>query len=306
MLYTFEGCLKKFSFKTKNYTLNDTNLSSRQMNYYEEKGLLLSKHEQYFTHRFSLRDIIWLRLVSRFREFTLSLETIKEIKEELFKETKLSEYILDPDFDDYLDIALDSTDLTELEKSEIKSAEKFEKKNLFLPINYFDVIINQLIDSKNRISLIIAVKKDLESTQIDRSASSYWLTLFSPDKIEQHSKQKDYFEIFSHDHISISMNDLLQDVILNIDYKKLPKNLVQLTDSEQLLVDYIRSGQYKSISVRFNDNRKPYLAELTEIRKLKKEARLYEIIYKGAYQEIEIKTQEGEIYSFKSTKKVKI
>jgi hypothetical protein len=95
-------------------------------------------------------------------------------------------------------------------------------------------------------------------------------------------------------------------VIFNIDYKKLPKNLVQLTDSEQLLVDYIRGGQYKSIAVRFNDNRKPYLAELTEIKKLKKESRLYEIIYKGAYQEIEIKTQEGEIYSFKSTRKIKL
>jgi DNA-binding transcriptional MerR regulator len=163
MLYTFEGSLKKFSFKTKNYSIFDTNLSTRQVNHYEEKGLLLSRHQQYYTYKFSLREIIWLRLISRFRDLTLSLETIKEIKEELFKETKLSEYLLDPNFDDYLDVALDNTDLTPLEKSEIKSTEKIPTKNLLYPVNYFDVIISQLIDNKNRISLIIAVKKDSDS-----------------------------------------------------------------------------------------------------------------------------------------------
>lgn len=306
MFYEFEGQLTKFSLKTKEYSVFDTNLSSRQLSHYAEKGLLLSKHQQYFTYRFSLTEIIWLRLISRLRDLTLSLETIKEIKEELFKETKLSEYLLDPNFDDYLDAALDNTDLTESEKSEIKSTERIETNNLLFPVNYFDVIINQLIDSKNRISLIIAVCKEEDDLKFKRSKSPYWITLFTPEKLEMHSRQENYFEIFSRDHISISLNDLLKDVIFNIDYKKLPKNLIQLTDSEQLLINYIRSGQYKSISVRFNDDKKPFLAELTEIKKLKKESRLYEIIYTGAYQEIEIKTQEGEIYSFKSTRKVKL
>lgn len=302
----FQGRLTKFSLKTKDYGMNDTNLTSRQMHYLEEKGILLYKHHQYYTYRFSFREILWLRLVTKLREFTISFETIKEIKEELFKETKLVEYLHDPNFEEYLDLALDDTDLTELEKSEIKSDQKFIKRKLALPVNYFDLIVTQLLDIKTRISLIIAIKNKEDSLQLNRSDSSYWLTLFAPDKLENHSKQNNYFEIFAHDHISISLNDLLQDVIFNIDYKKLPKNLIQLTDSEQFLLDNIRSGQYKSISVRFNDNRKPYLAELTEIKKLKKESRLYEIIYKGSYQEIEIKTQEGEIYSFKSTKKVKL
>lgn len=306
MLYAFEGQLKKFSLKTHKYTLNDTNLSSRQMNYLEEKGILLYRHKHHYTHRFSFRELIWFRLVTKLREFTISMETIREIKEELFKETKLAEYILDPSFDDYLDLALDNTYLSEEEKTEIKSEEKLPSKHLQLPVTYFDIIINQLVDSKNRVSLIIAIRNKENDLQLNRSKSNYWLTLFTPDKLEDHSKQNDYFEIFAHDHISISLNDLLQDVIFNIDYKKLPKNLVQLTDSEQMLLDYIRSGQYKSIAVRFNDDRKPYLAELTEVKKLKKESRLYEIIYKGSYQEIEIKTQDGEIYSFKNTKKVKL
>ena len=50
----------------------------------------------------------------------------------------------------------------------------------------------------------------------------------------------------------------------------------------------------------------PSLDLFDEIKKLKKESRLYEIIYKGAYQNIEISTQEGEIYSCKSTRKIKL
>ncbi len=301
-----EGRFGKYLNKTKLYNVADTNLTSRQMHYLHQKSILILKHHDYFTYRFSFAELLWLRLVTELREMTISFETIKKIKDELFKTTELSEYISDPKFRIYLNMALDETELTELEISEIMADENLIKKYLNLKISYFDRIINQLLVEKNRISLIIAIKKREYGTEINRSNSPYWLTIFSPEKIIDHSKEKDYFEIFNHKNISIPLNDLLQDIIYSIDYKKLPKNLIQLSDSEQFLIDHIRSGDYKSISIRFNDNKQPYLAELTEIKKLKAETRLYEIIHKGAYEDIEIKTQNGEIYSFKSTKKVKL
>lgn len=305
--YLLATTLKNDYQRSRIYTLSDTNISSRQMNYWEEQNILLVKHRQHYTHRFSFKELLWLRLVSKLREFSIGFDTIREVKDELFKETKLAEYLYEPQFKEYLDIALDNTELTEPEKREIKTNRELLNKNPNLSINYFDIIVNQLLDSKNRVSLIIGIKAiSIEGEELERSDSAYWLTLFVPEKLESLSTKQNYLEIFTHHHISISLNDLLQDVVFTIDYKKLPKNLIELTDSEKLLLDYIRSGQYKSISIRFNDNEKPYLAELTEIKKLKKESRLYEIIYKGAYQEIEIKTQEGEIYSFKSTRKVKL
>lgn len=305
--YLLATTLKNDYQRSRIYTLSDTNLSSRQINYWEEQEILLFKHRQHYAHKFSFKELLWLRLVSKLRDFSIGFDTIRQIKEELFKETKLAEYLYEPKFKEYLEIALDNTELTELEKKEIKANRELLNKNQDLFINYFDIIINQLLDSKNRVSLIIGVKTiSFEGDELQRSDSAYWLTLFVPEKLNSLSKEQNYLEIFTHNHISISLNDLLQDVIFGIDYKKLPKNLIELTDSEQLLLDYIRSGQYKSISIRFNDNEKPYLAELTEIKKFKKESRLYEIIYKGAYQEIEIKTQEGEIYSFKSMRKVKL
>jgi len=299
--------LKGFFVKDKKYSLSDTNLSSRQIYYWEEQNILLYNHRRYYTHRFSFNELLWLRLVSKLREFTVSFDTIRQVKEELFKETKLKDYLYEPQFREFLDIALDNTDLTPFEKREIKEDRELIKKNMDLNINYFSIISNQLLENKNRVSLIIGIKPNgLEGEELHRSDSAYWLTLFVPEKIQDLSKQKDYFEIFTHNHISISLSDLVEDVIYNIDYKKLPKNMVQLSDSERLILDYIRSGQYKSIAIRFNDGKKPYLAELTEIKKLKKESRIYEIIYKGSYMDIEIKTQDGEIYSCKSVRKVKI
>ncbi len=305
--YLLATTLKNDYQRTRIYTISDTNLSSRQINYWEEQKILLFKHRQHYAHKFSFKELLWLRLVSKLREFSIGFDTIRQIKEELFKDTKLAEYLYEPQFKEYLDIALDNTELTELEKREIKANRELLTKNPNLSINYFDIIINQLLDSKNRVSLIIAIKTiTMEREELQRSDSAYWLTLFVPEKLNSLTKEQNYLDIFTHNHISISLNDLLQDVIFGIDYKKLPKNLIELTDSEQLLLDYIRSGEYKSISIRFNDNKKPYLAELTEIKKLKKESRLYEIIYKRAYQEIEIKTQDGEIYSCKSINKIKL
>ncbi len=305
--YRLATTLKNDYYKSKKYALSDTNISSRQIHYWEEQKILLFKHRQHSMYKFSVKELLWLRLVSKLREFSIGFDTIREIKEELFKETKLAEYLYEPQFIEYLEIALDNTELTEIEKSEIKANRELLKQNPNLSINYFDIIINQLFDSKNRISLIIGIKTiSFEGEELERSNSNYWLTLFVPEKLDSLSKKQDYLDIFTHNHISISLNDLLEDVIFGIDYKKLPKNLMELTYAEQLLLDYIRSGQYKSISIRFNDNEKPYLAELTEIKKFKKESRLYEIIYKGAYQDIEIKTQDGEIYSCKRISKIKL
>lgn len=305
--YILSTTFKNDYQRTKKYTLSDTNLSSRQIHYWEEQEILLFNHRQYYTHKFSFKELLWLRLVSKLREFSIGFDTIRQVKEELFKETKLSEYLYEPKFKEYLEIALDNTELTELEKREIKDNRELINKNLHLFINYFDVIINQLLDNKNRVSLIIGIKTiSIEGEELQRSDSAYWLTLFVPEKLDSLSKQQNYLEIFTHNHISISLNDLLQDVVFNIDYKKLPKNMVQLSDSEKLILDYVRSGQYKSIAVRFDESKKPYLAELTEVKKLKRESRLYEIIYKGAYQDIEIKTQDGEIYSCKSVSKIKL
>jgi DNA-binding transcriptional MerR regulator len=298
---------KGFSLKDKKYSISDTNITSRQMHYWEDQGILLFKHKRYYTHRFSFKELLWLRIAGKLREFTISFETIKQIKEELFKETKLKEYLYEPQFREFLNIALDNTDLTPYEKREIKDDQELIMKNLHLGINYFEIMANQLIECKNRVSLIIGIKSSsVEGEEIQRSDSPYWLTLFVPEKLDALTKQSEYLDLLTHNHISLSLNDLLEDVILNIEYKKLPKNLIDLTDSERLLLDIIRSGDYKSINIRFNEQKKPYLAELKEIRKLKKESRLYEIIYKGAYQTIEIKTQEGEIYTCTNTKKIKL
>ena len=154
-------------------------------------------------------------------------------------------------------------------------------------------------------SLIIAINKKSETVELKRSDLKQWLTVFIPENLKELSYSLDYFEIFMHDHISISLFDLLNDVMNNIDYKKID-NLFGLSKEEKKIVDFIRSGKYQSIAIRVDKEKKPYLAELTEVKKLKMESRLYELINKGSYQDIEIKTQEGVIYSCKSTKKVKL
>lgn len=288
------------------YSLADTTVNKRQIHYWEERGVLMKEHVLNKTRKFSFKELVWLRMVSKLRKMTISFETIREIKNELVSGVKLAEFLNHKDSEIYIDLVLANMELTAYEKKEIKQNSKDVEQYKDYTISQFDIMLSQLLHNKNRVSLIIALKEGQEGEELQRSDSQVWLTYFIPELLVELSGTADYLKIFTSDYISLSLNDVLKDVIMNVSYKNLPDGFFELSKEEKKIMDFIRSGHYTNVSVRFDDNKKPYLAELSEVKKTKMESRLYEIINKGDYQDIEIKTQNGIIYSCKSTRKIKL
>ncbi len=82
---------KVLNSRDRNVKLNT--VTYRQLNSWEEQGLLTGEREGREWRRFSIMDALWLKIIQEVREFGLSLEKIKTAKESLSfmaKECKVS------------------------------------------------------------------------------------------------------------------------------------------------------------------------------------------------------------------------
>ena len=71
------------------FTIGDSSFTSRVMNYYEEKGLLLSKRENTNEwRRFSAYELVWLEILDKLRSFGYPLEWIKKMRDNMLKDEK--------------------------------------------------------------------------------------------------------------------------------------------------------------------------------------------------------------------------
>jgi hypothetical protein len=86
-------------------------------------------------------------------------------------------------------------------------------------------------------------------------------------------------------------------------YSELYVSYKLLDQQEMAILDHVRKGQYKEIKIKFN-KKDSILLELTEERRIDNAARLQDVLLKGGYQDIELKTQKGVItYTTIKTKK---
>lgn len=291
-------------FYDKAYSLSDTGVNHRLITYWDEKGLLGQKNKDGEWRKFTFPELIWIRIVAKLRKFNVGIQTIIEIKNELEKTINLREIKSNPLGKDIIDKIISSNNLeSDFLQKQIK---KLKSEPEEFTLSYFHAFLTQVVLEKQNTSVIIAFKDSIESAEFNRSDSEIWITLYNPNKIQELSQTKEYFEIFNKTHLSISFNEIIDSSIIHINPEKLPSALVSLNADELKIFKLIRSGTYKSINIKFNNKKEPEILELSEIKELKIESRLLEMIHNGGYQDIEIKTQAGKIFYCKNTKKIKL
>jgi DNA-binding transcriptional MerR regulator len=71
--------------REKRYTVKDTDISSRVINHWDDKGLLPDgvQVEEEKWRKFSFVEIVWLEVVKTLRGFGLSLDAIKKVKDQI-------------------------------------------------------------------------------------------------------------------------------------------------------------------------------------------------------------------------------
>lgn len=287
----------------KIFSPKNLGISYRELNHWASTGLLLESSEFGKMRRFSVIELVWIEMLKELRNFSLSLPTIKKLKENLGITISLAEILESDDRDVLLDVvrqqnraalqlnpddAIPEEDLEELFKDETFSQELAKQE-----FNLFQMLLFQVYILKIDFNILVnsggfwSIDGELIHTEI--TAGEY------------------YIEHFKTSHISISISSLLSRIFQDFKPVELNFGWKLISDSEQKVLDLLRlQTNIKSVTVRLSKDAKIDLLEYTQELKVSPSDYLKKIIIAGGYERIEIITQKGNLVHCEKTVRYKV
>ena len=244
--------------------------------------------------RLNYFEYIWVKIIQELRAFGFSYEEIDNYKCELMIKPNIKEIIEASKIDfQSVEEQFDAISLNNLKSIEDNGS----NKKIDLGISYFELMISRIIGSGEKWSILFF--KDIPGFYFPLSIE----TLKGFDKI---GKTDITEELLSKTYLSISLTDIIANFLVDGKNAFEKKTISILTKNEHNLLKHIRKGygKIKSIKIRFKDKEMDLL-EVTSIKKVKMEGRLLDYIKKGEYQSISIDTVDGKIVNFENTQKIK-
>lgn len=240
-------------------------------------------------------EYTWIKIIQELRQFGFNYDDIITYKNELFRQINL-EQIIDAS-------SIDSKNLEQqvgseaLEKLKAISDTDLDD-NINKGISFFETIMANAIISGEKWSFLFF--KEMPgfcfpiSTEVFRG-----FDLIGKSGIPM--------ELLSKTFLSVSLSDIISNFLVNGETSFQKRTISILTKNEHELLKQIRKGynDIKSVKIRFKNNQIDMI-EVTSIKKVKLESRLLEYIKKGDYQSISIDTVDGKIVNFENTQKIKL
>ena len=114
-------------------------------------------------------------------------------------------------------------------------------------------------------------------------------------------------EYFSKSHFSLSINEIVAELLGKIDLDLAINSYKMISQEEMQVLDKLRSENIHSVEILLNTKTKKIeFINYTEIIQPETHKRLYELIMRNGYQDITIKTHKGRISSCSNKVKQKI
>ncbi len=292
-----------------NFGLSDLNVTARVLKHWKDNGLLPDKEpaiskiqdgiraehadsERGKRNKFNFFELIYLFIIQDLREFGLSLKKIMKVKGTLLQNKEFSSDMMDISKDDLLKLKKEGVD--------IKNIEKFfelKKDEISNSIENISDILKSITTLSTMITLVLFSKLDIRIV-VTRDGTVTFERVNSAGqapRTPQNSQPHIVLPIFLYLYRFLSMKK----------YKSFYLDFKLLDEQELLILEHARSGRYKDITITFSEG-DTIVLELTEELKIDNTKRLEEILLKGAYQDLQINTQKGEISYSKIKTKMKI
>jgi hypothetical protein len=239
--------------------------------------------------KFNLVEFVWLKMVIKLREFNVPIEKIKWIKENLVQDIPVPEFLAQEQVAEIM-IKLASEDKRDAIMKLLK-----DKKIIDLlsseTMNLFETMIMDIISFKNSYSILIG---PTEFIPLKHSA------------LESLSDLKEFNDLLRGSFISISVSEILRDYLIGEIEVKEKNKLALLTEEEEKVLEVLRQDNLKSVMIKYGHDKEIDLLEIVKVVKIDKRARLIDFIMTHGYQDITIKTQNGEIVYCENKQKLMI
>lgn len=287
----FEELKKKIS--ECKYHIKDFNLSARIIHHWKEMDLLFISGDTGGWNKFNFYDATWIKLIIKLREFNIPIPTIQEIKKQFLHHPM--EGCSKEEFE-FIKKEISNKFKDDKESNELLSimlSDNFYDTFTSYSINHFISVLNEIVALKFRIRLLI---DEHGNTIIEKE-----------HRIDElYEQSEEYREIISGHHLSINLNRIVAEIITDIGETEARKMHI-LTEAEEQVINAMRTENVDNIEVKFEKNSgKPELLKIASNKPIEKATRIAEVILDQGYQDITIKTQNGNIVYCVNTVKTKM
>ncbi len=271
---------------------SELKLDPRVANHWSEKGLFPMKQEMGAWLIFNLTEAFWVKIIVKLREFNVPLDIIKKIKEYLFTDPRALVKPEDKSF--FIKKITESELLTEEMLKHIKDEDVWN--TVFkVKMNDFEMAIQSILIERKPFFIVLDMQGKvllIEESNLLMETNDVYL--------------KEYYEITSKSHIRISMNEILEDLVDTLGDLTCSEKIPILSKNEAIIVKLLRSENISKIEIRFKNTSEPEIIEVTSRNLIQEKVRLNELIISRGYQDIKIKTQNGQIVHCENTTKYKL
>jgi DNA-binding transcriptional MerR regulator len=275
--------------RERRFTIKDVGVAYRWISYWDSKGLLIGDYSEGKWRKFNLVEFVWLKMILKLREFNIPIDKIKWIKENLMQTVSVSELIGQEAVAEVI-IKL-STEGNREELIKLFNDKDFMDQMSTQSLNLFENIILDIITFQNSYSILIG---STEIIPIKHSA------------LESLSELKEFNDMLRGSFISISISEILRDYMIREVGITNKNKLALLTREEEKVLEVLRQDNLKSVIIKYGQDKEIELLETVKVVKIDKRARLIDFIMIHGYQDITIKTQNGEIVYCENKKKIMI
>lgn len=272
----------KYMYETT-FKRSELKLDARNANHWYEKGLFPRKYDNGSWFIFNLPEAFWIKIMMRLREFNISLDTLKNIKENLFNEAK--NIYSEEQKEDILSKIKDLGIIDENNISEISEDKAIWDKIFKIKLTDFEQMIQSMLLERKNFFLLL----NLEGKTLIGNYEEW-------DSIKNEEYLEKYKTIVSKSHVHLSMNEILSELVSTLGYsictEKIPiftkpemETLELLEKITDFTLDFRKKAPHQYETIRVDEN------NINEIKTM-----IYELILEKNYQNIVIHPLFGKFH----------
>lgn len=275
----------------RKYKPTELGLTTRVANLWDQNQLFFEENKSRQWNRFDLVESVWIKLVIELKKFNVQSQIIKTVKSNFinqpFKDENLLKKVLEQINMNKSGDQIVAEVSNELKKEHVKNYIKSFQTNIL------ELIIRDTIAYRNEYIILILPSGEVIPVQSTHDNESHVNEVIKFYKTQTH--------------ISISINSLLTELMVNLSTIEFQSKLKIITEEEQKVLDVLRLENISKVEITYKQNSKNInTIEFTTETPIEKQSRLSDIILTGGYQNISIKTQAGEIVHCSNKTKIKL
>lgn len=272
--------------KKKRFRLSDLTINNRNAVHWESRGLFLNKKQEGTWQHLDTSEATWILIVQKLRDFNFRLELINGLKNDFLNQP--------------ISIANDKN------REEIKEAIRaMNNQNVEHIINSeaFDEFINSMAMTILETILMDIIYLRNNYRILFNTDGGYVLV---KDDFLDHPLQKGINEYMSKSHFSLSVNEIVAELLGKMDLNLATNSYKMISQEEMNVLSILRTENIESVEIRLDSKSKniEYI-NFTETIRVNAYQRIHDVMMRNQYQEITITAQNGRVATCKRKIKLK-